>query len=59
MRIAPTSRNMDIYALQLLNKLISKSYMSLGQSGFDFWCISSEEYLVGRVNTSSLLRMVR
>ena len=51
---------MDIFALQLLNKMISKRYITLGQIGFDeedgfnFWCASSEEDFMGKVCMTSI-----
>jgi hypothetical protein len=60
MRIAPTSRKMYSFALQWLNKMIPKRYMTLGQNGFDkedgfdFWCVSSEEDLKGKVCMSAI-----
>ena len=48
MRLAPTTENMHRNALQLLIKMMSECYMTLGRNGFDnedgfdFWCAMSE-----------------
>lgn len=59
MRIAPTIRNMDSDALQLLIKMPYRVYRTMKQNGFDFWDACSEGDLAGRVCMTSLLQKVR